>query len=86
MTITLERDYDIARNEALGLTDDPDRVVEEIDPKKGSLSWQETQDICEIVCDKLCRFPYEYKDPDVMWAEQCNRCPLGEKLEEFENE
>lgn len=82
--MTFERDYDEARNEFFGLTDDPSKVLVEIDPDKGRLSWQETQDICEIVCDKLCRFPYEYKDPDVMWNEQCNRCPLGEKLGEFE--
>lgn len=41
-----------------------------------------TDQIMEYVCDNLCRFPAEYKDPDDLWNEQCDRCKLRELLEE----
>ena len=49
----------------------------------GKLSWQETQDIIELVCYNLCMWPSEYKDPDDMQREKCSICPLSEKLDEF---
>ena len=82
--MTFERDYDEARNEFFGLTDDPSRVLKEIDPDKGRLSAQEVADIMEVACDKLCQFPAEFKDPDDLWRIKCDNCPLGEKLGEFE--
>lgn len=41
-----------------------------------------TDQIMEYVCDNLCRYPSEYKDPDDLWNEQCDRCKLRELLEE----
>ena len=35
----------------------------------------------EFVCDNLCKYPPEYKDPDDLWNERCDTCPLGEMLE-----
>lgn len=34
------------------------------------------------VCDFLCKYPSEYKDPDELWKEQCDHCRLIELLEE----
>ena len=84
--MTFERDYDEARNEYFGLTDDPSKVVKDIGPDKGHLSVQEAYDICEVVCDNLCMWPSEYKDPDDLRREKCKNCPLMEKLGEFEDE
>ena len=53
---------------------------------KGHISWQESQDIQEVVCTELCKYPSEYKDPDDMEKEQCSICPLAEKLMEFEDD
>ena len=85
-TMTMERDYDIARNEFYGLTDDPSKIVKEIDPKKGHLSYNEWNEILELACDKICQFPSQYKDPDDMIEKECSCCPLAEKLMEFEEE
>ena len=41
-----------------------------------------TDQIMEYVCDNLCRFPAEYKDPDDLWNEQCDHCRLMELLED----
>ena len=41
-----------------------------------------TDQIMEYVCDNLCRYPAEYKDPDDLWAEQCDHCRLMELLED----
>ena len=41
-----------------------------------------TDAIMEYVCDNLCRYPSEYKDPDELWSERCDRCRLIELLEE----
>lgn len=49
----------------------------------GKLSWQETQDICELVCNELCHFPYVYDDTELMQRSECSNCPLSMKLEEF---
>lgn len=85
-TMTMERDYDIARNEFFGLTDDPSKAVKEIDPKKGHLSYNEWNEIMELACDKICQFPAQFKDPDDLWNAHCDRCPLAEKLMEYEDE
>ena len=37
-----------------------------------------TDQIMEFVCDNLCRYPSEYKDPDDLWNEQCDHCKLRE--------
>lgn len=39
--------------------------------------------IMEIACD-LCKWPGEYKDPDDLWNERCDRCTLMEYLEQEE--
>ena len=85
-TMTTERDYDIARNEFYGLTDDPSKIVKEIDPKKGHLSYNEWNEIMELACDKICKYVSEYEDPDDLRKAHCNSCPLAEKLMEFEDE
>ena len=84
--MTFERDYDEARNEYFGLTDDPSKIRKEIDPDRGHLSAQEIADIMEVACDKICKYPEVYKDPDMMQRAECNSCPLGEKLWEFGDE
>ena len=84
--IHFERDYDEARNEFYGLTDDPSKVVNEWNTRKGKLSYNDSQEIKEVVCDKLCMWPSEFKDPEDLWNEKCDRCPLAEKLMEFEDE
>lgn len=38
--------------------------------------------IKEIVCDRLCMWPGQYKDSDDLWNERCDRCPLLEVLDE----
>ena len=84
--MTFERDYDEARNEFFGLTDDPSKVVKDIDPDKGHLSFNEWNEIMEVACDKICQFPSQYKDHYDMEKAVCSRCPLAEKLMEFEDE
>lgn len=37
--------------------------------------------ILEVVCDKLCMYPSEYKDSDELWNARCDKCPLQELLE-----
>lgn len=51
-----------------------------------SLSYNDWNEILEVACDKICQYPAQYKDPDDMIREQCERCPLAEKLMEFEDE
>lgn len=85
-TMTMERDYDIARNEFYGLTDDPSKAVKEIDPKKGHLSYNEWNEIMELACDKICQYPSQYKDSYEMEKAVCRTCPLAEKLMEYEDE
>ena len=46
---------------------------------------ERTEQIMEYACDELCRFPAEYKDPDELWSERCDRCRLRELLEEKDN-
>ncbi len=41
--------------------------------------------IMELACD-LCRWPGEYKDPDALWEQKCDTCPLLAYLEEEEEE
>ena len=84
--MTFERDYDEARNEYFGLTDDPAKIRKEIDPDRGHLSAQEIADIMEVACDKICQYPAEFKDPYDMSRKICASCPLGEKLWEFGDE
>ena len=38
--------------------------------------------IMEYVCDNLCRFPAEYKDPDDLVKARCLQCKLYDLLEE----
>ena len=38
-----------------------------------------------LACD-LCKWPGEYKDPDDLWNERCDTCPLLEYLEENDDE
>lgn len=45
-----------------------------------------TDQIMEYVCDNLCRYPSEYKDPDDLWNEQCDHCKLRKLLEEGEDD
>jgi hypothetical protein len=40
-----------------------------------------TDQIMEYVCDNLCKYPAEYKDPDDLWNEQCDHCKLIELLD-----
>ena len=42
----------------------------------------DTEKIKELVCDRLCRFPSEYKDPDDLFAHECDKCPLEALLDE----
>ena len=49
---------------------------------KGRLSWQQSEDICEIVCDQLCKKPDEAGSVEEL-EEICRNCPLSMKLEEF---
>jgi len=43
--------------------------------------------ILEIVCDHLCKWPGEFKDPDDLWSQKCDRdCPLQKYLEQEEEE
>ena len=44
------------------------------------------EELKEYVCDNLCRFPSEYKDPDDLWKKQCDHCRLRELLEEGDND
>ena len=37
--------------------------------------------IMEEVCE-YCRYPFEYKDPDDMEREQCNRCKVAKIVDE----
>ena len=46
----------------------------------------DVEQIMEYVCDNLCRYPGEYKDPDELWSEQCDRCRLRELLVEGEDD
>lgn len=36
----------------------------------------------EEICDNYCKWPSEYKDPDDLWSEKCDHCPVMEFLEE----
>ena len=46
----------------------------------------DVEQIMEYACDNLCRYPGEYKDPDELWSEQCDRCRLRELLVEGEDD
>lgn len=54
--------------------------------KEVSPAWkydkERVEEILAYVCDNLCRYPAEYKDPDELWNGQCDYCRLRELLEE----
>lgn len=52
---------------------------------EANIKWRAEQ-IMEYVCDNLCRYPSEYKDPDDLWNEQCDHCKLRKLLEEGEDD
>jgi len=52
----------------------------------GYLTYQDSEDIKEVVCMYLCKHVSEYKDPDDMEREVCCVCPLVEKLIEYEDD
>ena len=41
-----------------------------------------TEELIAYVCDNLCKYPGEYKDPDELWNERCDHCPLTDYTEE----
>ena len=51
-----------------------------------SLSYNDWNEILEVACDKICQFPAQYKDSLDMEKAVCCRCPLAEKLMEFEDD
>lgn len=53
---------------------------------RGRLSWQEQQDITEVVCLNLCKHVDEYDDVNELHYFCCAICPLAEKLEDFSDE
>ena len=34
------------------------------------------EEIKEQICDKYCKYPGEYKDPDELIEKECENCPL----------
>ena len=51
-----------------------------------SLSYNDWNEILEVACDKICKFPEVYEDPDMMQRAECSCCPLAEKLMEYEDD
>lgn len=51
-----------------------------------SLSYNDWNEILEVACDNVCKYVSEYEDPEDLRKAHCNRCPLAEKLMEFEDE
>ncbi|MBQ7222375.1 MAG: hypothetical protein IJS02_02790 [Bacteroidales bacterium] len=47
-----------------------------------ALTEEQCYEIAEVACD-LCKYPGEYKDPDALISERCERCPVFEKCWEF---
>ena len=43
---------------------------------------QRMVNLLDTLCSDLCRWPYEYKDPDVMWNEKCDNCEVAMFLNE----
>ena len=51
-----------------------------------SLSYNDWNEILEVACDKICQFPAQFKEIEDLKKAHCNRCPLAEKLMEYEDD
>ena len=39
--------------------------------------------ILELCCDRICKWPSEYKDPDDLWDARCDSCSVADALDKL---
>ncbi len=64
---------------------EPEKTVEKIrviEPWPWWVKGKNCEEAKQQICDEICKWPSEYKDPDDLWNEKCDQCMIMQFLDE----